>query len=140
MTDFLKFVPERRPYNIAAIPADGGKLWVYLVPAPTKPGIWPLGGDLRYLLAADGTKVLEKRQLHKSIIEVAAPKEAADAQPVMGMHTHVLSDGPEDTDVLHVLSREPRRPEMVITKENVFTVKEDGAIEFVGKAKDVLKK
>jgi hypothetical protein len=139
-TDFLKSNPERRPYNIAAIPAEGGKFWVYFVPAPTRPGVWPLGGDTRYLVSADGAKVLEKRQLHKSIIEVAAPNDKPDARPVAGMHTHVLSDIPEDTDVLHVLSREPRRPEMVITREYVFGVKEDGAIDFVGKVKDVLKK
>lgn len=139
MTAFLKTAPPRRPHNIAAIPADGGKLWVYLVPAPTKPGVWPLGGDVRYLVAPDG-RILETRQLHKSIIEVEAPRDDPDKKPVMGMHTHILSDVPEDTDVLHVLAREPRRPEMVVTKENVFAIKEDGSIEFAGKAKDVLKK
>lgn len=138
--DFYRSSPERRPYNMAAIPAEGGKLWVYVVPAPTKPGVWPLGGDYRYLVDPAGAKVLEKRQLHKSIIEVASPKEKPDARPVMGMHTHILTDGPEDTDVFHVLSREPTRPEMIITKEDLFLVKEDGSIEFAGKAKDVLKK
>ncbi len=138
--DFLKSLTERRPYNVAAIPADGGKLWVYFVPAPTKPGVWPLGGDVRYLVADDGAKILEKRVLHKSIIEVASPRDDPEKKPVMGMHTHVLSDVPEDTDVFHVLTREPLRPEMVITKEDLFQIKEDGSIEFAGKAKDVLKK
>ena len=138
--DFIRSGPERRPYNAAAIQAEGGRLWVYVVPAPTKPGVWPLGGDVRYLFDAEGAKVLEKRQLHKSIIEVTSPKEKPDAKPVMGMHTHILSDGPEDTDVFHVLAREPTRPEMVITKEDLFLIKEDGSIEFAGKAKDVLRK
>lgn len=138
--DFLKAGTERRPYNVVAIPAEGGKLWVYFVPAPTKPGVWPLGGDVRYLVAADGSKILEKRPLHKSIIEVTSPKDAPEKKPVMGMHTHILTDVPEDTDVFHVLSREPLRPEMVITKEDLFLIKEDGSIEFAGKAKDVLKK
>ncbi len=140
MADFLKSDPPRRPYNIAALPAGEDSLWVYLFPAPTKPGVTPLGGDLRYRVAADGSKLLEKRQLHKGIIEVEAPKEAEDKKAVMGMHTHVLSDVPEDTDVFHVLARAPRRPEMIITKENLYAVQVDGSIEFAGKAADMLKK
>jgi hypothetical protein len=138
--DFYRSVPDRRPYNVLAIPAEGGRLWVYFVPAPTKPGVWPLGGDVRYLVDADGSKVVEKRQLHKTIIEVTSPRDDPEKKPVMGMHTHILTDVPEDTDVFHVLSREPARPEMVIAKDDLFLIKEDGSIEFAGKAKDVLKK
>src|SRR3954447_17833392 len=54
------FQGERRPYNVAVLPAEGGQFWVYLVPAPTRPGVWPLGGDVRYLMSQDGTKVVEK--------------------------------------------------------------------------------
>lgn len=140
MGDFLKSNPPRRPYNIAALPADAGSFWVYLVPAPTKPGVWPLGGDLRYKIAADGAKVLEKRQLHASIIEIEPPRGEPDALSVMSLHTHILSDVPEDTDVFHVLAREPRRPEMIVAKGNTFTVKEDGSIEFTGKTAEILKK
>ncbi len=130
---------EQRPYNVAVLPAEKGQVWVYLGPAPTKPNVWPLGGDVRYLISADGTKIVSKRQLHKAVIEVEPPKDR-DNQLVAGMHTHVLDDIPEDTDVFHVLTRKPAVPELVITKQFVFQVGPDGTIQYVGKVEDVLKK
>jgi hypothetical protein len=127
LTDFLKSTAERRPYDVAALPAEGGKLRVYIVPAPTKPGVWPLGGDVRYLVAGDGSTILEKRRLHATILEVAPSK----GRP--GTHAHVLSDRPEDTDVAHVLTREPTTTETVVTPGYVFTIKEDGSIEVAAK-------
>jgi hypothetical protein len=101
--------------------------------------MWPLGGDVRYVISADGTKIISKRQLHKSVIEVEPPKDANNQQ-VAGIHTHVLDDIPEDTDVFHVLTRKPSVPEMVITKQFVFQVDPDGSIKLVGKSEDLLKK
>ena len=140
LKDFVEhFEGEQRPYNVAVLPAEKEQVWVYLVPAPTKPNVWPLGGDVRYLISADGTKIVSKRQLHKSVIEVEPPKDKNNQQ-VAGMHTHVLDDTPEDTDVFHVLTRKPSVPEMVITKQFVFQVDPDGSIKYVGKSEDVLKK
>jgi hypothetical protein len=133
------FEGRRRPYNVAVLPGENGQLWVYLVPAPTRPKVWPLGGDARYLISPDGTKIVSKRQLHKSIIEVEPPTDKNKEQ-VGGIHTHVLDDTPEDTDVFHVLARKPAVPEMIITKEFVFEVRPDGSIKYVGTREDVLKK
>lgn len=45
LRDFVEhYQGERRPYNVAVLPAENDQLWVYLVPAPTKVGVWPLGG------------------------------------------------------------------------------------------------
>jgi hypothetical protein len=88
--------------------------------------------------SGDGTKIILKRQLHKSVIEVEPPKDKNNQQ-VAGVHTHVLDDIPEDTDVFHVLTRKPSVPEMVITKQFVFQVDPDGSIKYVGKSEDVLK-
>jgi hypothetical protein len=141
LKDFMEhFEGEQRPYNVAVLPAEKGQIWVYLVPASTKPNVWPLGGDVRYLISADGTKVVSKRQLHKSIIEIEPPKDKNNQQVAGGIHTHVLDDTPEDTDVFHVLSRKPSVPEIVITKQFVFEVDPDGSIKYVGKSDDVLKK
>jgi hypothetical protein len=140
LKDFIEhFEGEQRPYNVAVLPAENDQVFVYLVPAPTRAGVWPLGGDVRYLISADGTKIISKRQLHKSVIEVEPPKDK-DNQQVAGIHTHVLDDIPEDTDVFHVLTRKPAVPEMVITKQFVFQVDPDGSIKYVGKSEDVLKK
>jgi hypothetical protein len=127
------------PYNAAVLPAthtevkDGeGLLYVYLYPAPTKAGVFPLGGDVRYLISADGTKILVKRQLHKTILETTAAK---GKKIVAGFHTHVLSDEPEDTDVLHVLQQDPPLPEMIGTPHFLYQVAADGSIGFGKNAK-----
>ena len=116
----------KRPYNIAVLPAPQGQLYVYIYPGQTKPRIYPLGGDVRYLVSSDGTKIVEKRQLHKSILE-SPPLEKAK-KLAAGFHTHVLSDLPEDTDVLHVLTQDPRVPEMVGTAHFMYKVLTDGTI------------
>jgi hypothetical protein len=115
-----------RPYNIAALPAAGGSLYVYFYPAQVKEGVYPLGADVRYRISPDGTTITEKRQMHKSIIEsVAADPKVKVAS---GYHTHVLSDVPEDTDVLLVLTRQPRVPEIVMTPTYIYTIGVDGRI------------
>ncbi len=121
-----------RPYNVAVLPAkqtegkdQQGLLYVYLYPAQTKVGTYPLGGDVRYLVSADGVKILAKRQMHKAILDVA-PKKGK--KMVAGYHTHVLSDEPEDTDVLHVLQQDPPLSEMVATQHFLYEVASDGTI------------
>lgn len=141
LKDFIEhFEGQKRPYNVAVLPAEEGQLWVYLVPAPTKPNTWPLGGDVRYLMSSDGTKIQAKRQLHKAIIENEPPRDGDQQQVAGGIHTHVLDETPEDTDVFHVLSRKPSVPEMIVTKLFVFQVEPDGGIKYLGKADEVLKK
>ena len=123
------FVPaEQRPYNVGIIPAKDGQFYVYFVPAQTKLGIFPLGGDVRFLISKDGSKILETRQLHKSIIEFQVPK---DIKPETGYHTAVLDDVPEDTDVFHVLAREPKIPELVVTQKFVYRITEDGKVFYL---------
>jgi hypothetical protein len=134
------FEGQKRPYNVAVLPAEKDQFWVYLVPAPTKPGIWPLGGDVRYLVSSDGSKIVTKRPLHKAVIEKEPPKKGNDQEQVAGIHTHVLADTPEDTDVFHVLIRKPSVPELIATEEFVFVVEPDGAVKYLGKAEEVLKK
>lgn len=114
-----------RPYNAAVLPAPGNQLFVYLYPAPLKANTYPLGGDVRYLISSDGRQILEKRQLHKSIVE-SGPRKGKKV--VAGFHNHVLSDVPEDTDVLHVLQQDPPLPEMVGTAHFAYEIAADGAI------------
>jgi hypothetical protein len=122
-----------RPYNIAVLPADGGSIYVYFYPAQVKEGVYPLGADVRYQVSPDGTKITEKRQLHKTIIE-SAPA-GADVKVASGYHTHVLSDVPEDTDVLLVLTRQPRVPELVMTPTYMYTIDVHGAITVADRPK-----
>lgn len=121
-----------RPYDVAVLPGQADQLYVYLYPAQTKARVYPLGGDVRYLVSADGTKILEKRQMHKSIIETT-PK--LGKKTAAGFHMHVLSDLPEDTDVFHVLTQDPPLPEFVATPHFTFQVKADGTIQLEEKRK-----
>lgn len=122
------FRGENRQYNIAVLPAPGEQLYVYFMPAQTENGTYLLGGDVRYLMTPDGLAIVEKRQLHKGIMENdgQAPKGTTLAA---GYHIHVLSDVPEDTDVFYVLARKPSLPEFVATKnKKTYKIETDGTI------------
>jgi hypothetical protein len=123
------FKGENRPHNVAILPAKSGQMYVYVVPAQTEQGVYPLGGDVRYLVAQDGSKIVEKRQLHKSIIEFRTPPELQKVEG--GYHTAVLDDIPEDTDVFHVLVRKPSIAEWVATQQYVYRIETDGAINYL---------
>ena len=123
------FQPEKRPYNVAVLPASSNQMYVYIVPAPTVAGVYPYGGDARFMVSADGASILENRRLHKAILEYMAPPKNAKQTPVSGMHVHVLSNTPEDTDVFYVLSRKPPLPEVVVTDHFLYTVSTDGFIK-----------
>lgn len=113
-----------RTYNVAILPAEAARqFWIYLTPAPTRAGITPLGGDWRFLVAADSARVLEKRQLHRAVLEYALPDSA-----VSGMHTAIVDDVPEDTDVFYVLTRRPLRQEYVVSEHYFYQVRTDGTI------------
>jgi hypothetical protein len=103
--------------------------YVYVLPAQTQDGVYPLGGDVRYLLSSDGSSITEKRQLHKAIIEIRPDSSPKGTRPAGGYHTHVLSDVPEDTDVFHVLTRKPPQPEYIGTKsKTMYIINTDGTI------------
>jgi len=116
-----------RPYHAAVLPAAANQMYVYVFPVPATAGVYPLGGDVRYLFSPDGSRLIERRQLHKTIIESrgAVPN---GAKVVGGYHTHVLSDIPEDTDVFYVLIRKPPGPEFVGAGGHVYEIQTDGTI------------
>ena len=123
------FKGEPRPYNVAVLPADSKQLWVYVVPAQTDSNVFPLGADARYLVSEDGSTIVSKRQLHKSIIEFTKPKKEIDVQG--SFHSAILDDIPEDTDVFHVLVRKPAVPEWITTSKYVFKIETDGTVKYV---------
>ncbi len=106
---------------------------MYLYPAQVENGVYPLGGDVRYRISANGRRVLEKRQLHKSIIEStpARPGESVAG----GYHVHVLSELPEDTDVLYVLTRSPQVPEVIMAGPFLYGIDVHGGITVTEKPK-----
>jgi hypothetical protein len=111
-------------FEYSVIPGSAKEIYVYVTPVQLKPNVSVFGGDVRYLISTEDYRIIEKRVLHKTVIffnKTAPP-------PVAGVHTHVLSDLPEDTDVSYVLSRAPKIPEYVNTKSHVYLIQTDGSI------------
>jgi hypothetical protein len=119
-----------RPYNVAALPARQDEWFVYLVPAPTEPGVWPLGGDARYRVSADGLQILESNRLHNSILEFGSKNEKGKSIE-FGFSTVVTADHPWETDVFHVLTREPRVRQYVVTEHFVYGIDTNGAVHYL---------
>lgn len=113
-----------RSYNVGVLPAASGEWWVYLYPAPTIEGVWPHGSDVRYRVSHDGRRILEERRLHKEVIEYGPAPEGTKS----GVHTAIMDDIVEDTDVFLVLTRRPPMPELVVSRSFLFTIDIDGRI------------
>ena len=126
----VAFGPVKRRYNHSVIPGTNGEWLVYLYPAQTVTTRWPLGGDERFRISADGSRILERHRMHNAIIEtpVGSHRDSAGRESATYFHTAVLDDRPEDSDVFAVLSRNPRRPEVVLTENYVYIVGIDGTI------------
>ncbi len=123
------FQGENVPYNVAVLPAPEGQLYVYVLPAQTQEGIYPLGGDERYTVSSDGNTLIDKHRMHHSILmfDMHDPQFAKIAA---GYHVHVLSDVPEDSDVFYVLTRRPSIPEFIgFNGKMVYEITEDGTIK-----------
>ncbi len=122
--------PVNQPYNAYAIPSETGQLYVYLLPASEKDGVYLLGGDARYTFSADGGTLLEKRQMHKAILKFDFNDKSSGIKKIeAGYHIHVLSDIPEDSDVFYVLSRKPSIPEYIgMQDKKIYVVHTDGTI------------
>jgi hypothetical protein len=122
-------------YNVAVLPNPDGTMYVYLYPAQTDPKIFPLGGDERFTLSADGSKILDSHRMHNGIL--ARPADAdvpAGAQLTAGFHTVVVENVPQDTDVFHVLTRKPSIPDYVDAEGQLYVINVDGSIEYKGPA------
>lgn len=125
-TALADFRGEERRYNAAVLPSKSGQWYVYVVPAQTKHGVYPHGGDVRYRVSPDGAKIVEKRQMHRSILEFEVAPDTKG-----GVHTAIMDNAPEDTDVFYVLSRKPSIPELIMTEKFLYQVDPDGTIKYV---------
>jgi len=123
------FQGENVAYNVAVLPAPESQMYVYVIPAQTKDGIYPLGGDERYTVSSAGNTLVDKRRMHHSIL-LFDTHDPQLARVEAGFHVHVLSDVPEDSDVFYVLTRKPSIPEFIgFNGKMVYEIMEDGAIK-----------
>jgi hypothetical protein len=134
-----QFKGEQRPYNAAVLPEPSGRWWVYVMPAQTDSGVYPLGGDVRYQVSADGGTILETRQLHVVVNDFkGAP--LLQGTPAMMVHTAVLDDLPEDTDVFFAMTYKPAVLQVIMTKNFVYGLQSTGDVRFMMKTADFIKK
>ena len=129
-------IPER-PYNTAVLPAADSGWFVYLMPAQTQHGVFPLGGDVRYHVSPDGRRILLKRQLHKAILEMGYTSDTLPA-PLFSTHAAILDNVPEDTDVFFVIVRQPRIHHLIVTDAFLYRLVPTGEIVLLGRREDML--
>jgi hypothetical protein len=120
------FHGEERPYNVEVLPAENGSFYVYILPAQTVEDVYPVGGDVRYLISADGEKIVGKRRMHQDIINFTIRKDS-----LYSLHSHILSDAPEDSDVFEVLTRRPLIPEYIFTCHYRFKANPDASLQVI---------
>jgi hypothetical protein len=133
-TDFLRESKPQRPYNVSILPATNGQWYVYAIPAQTDATVLPYGGDVRYVVSADGTQILEKRQMHKTVLEERISKTLE-----FDYHTHFLSDVPEDSDVFYALTRKAARGEWIGTKNYFYEIRLPGSLKYLGTTAEIVK-
>lgn len=117
------FGTPQRPYNAYVLPRSDGTFWAYLLPAQTDWREFPHGADVRYLVDSIGQHILATHPMHRALLNLAIPDSA-----VAGMHTVLVDDVPQDSDVFLVLVRRPRRHELVGTAHYNYEIALDGSI------------
>ena len=124
------FGPKTRPYTATVSQTAGnGEWYVYYIPGPRDHRVWLNGGDIRYRVSADGRMITERRRLHNATIEAVAPPTRKDGSELEASYqTIVLDDRPEDTDVFHVLVRQPRVRGLFVSRSYYFMIDTTGRI------------
>jgi len=118
-------------YVAMAIPAEETPWWlVYIYPAASGDGVWPLGGDMRFRVSADGRVITESRRLHESVRQYSVRTARSSTKPSSGP-PFVSGDTPEDTDVFHVLQRRPALPELMHAGRFRYRIDVDGTIRML---------
>lgn len=118
-----------KQYNVVVMPSSEGQR-VYLMPAFSELGVFPLGGYHLYEVDGAGEKILSSRTFSKGCMaHNDAPKGLPKgATPSAGMFTHLLD--PQPTEVHVFVSLYAKVPLMIMTIDNktIWSVKK-GDIE-----------
>lgn len=117
--------PHNGTYNSYVLAGKDGGWLVYFLPGQTQPNAIPHGGDFRYEVSADGATIQSRFAMHRGVINLWLPPDA-----VAGMHTVIVADRPQESDVFLVLSRKPAKPELVGTAHFNFEIATDGTISW----------
>jgi hypothetical protein len=119
-------------YNVAVLPKPDGKLFVYLYPGQTLEDVYPVGGDERFTVSADGVTILEAHRMHSLVLAPTPASPPPGEKVAAGFRTVVVDDVPQDTDVFHVLVRKPPLADMIDARGHLYLIHTDGTIEDKG--------
>ena len=134
VSEFFQEAKRQRQYNVSVLPAPSGEWYFYAIPAQTDLSVLPYGGDVRYTISNDGKTILEKRQMHKTVLE-----ESIGGEHLFGFHTHILSDVPEDSDAFYALSGKGTNGDFIATRKYFYQARADGTLAYIGTTSDVAK-
>ncbi len=108
-------------YNTVVLPGSlieqPGYL-VYLLAATTARGEWIVGGHQRFLISADGARVVQHRPLSRGCL--AVPASPSENHASSAWVTHVIGDAPAETHVF--LSLLHQAPLYVGTRRGIWKV------------------
>lgn len=98
--EFFKFYENTAPNLIPLITADEKK--VYILTGPQKSGVVLIGND--YLLTYDkDNNLINKERIHNSLVDLPATSGDKDKPTVITMHSHVMSEVIDPTDICTLL-------------------------------------
>ncbi|MGH7529043.1 MAG: hypothetical protein ACREMN_01530 [Gemmatimonadales bacterium] len=113
----------QRPYNAYVLPRADSLFWVYFLPAQVDHREFPHGADVRYVVDPAADSIIDEHPMHRTLLNLALPDSA-----VAGLHTVLVDNVPQDSDVFLVLVRRPRRPELIATENYDYEIAVDGTI------------
>lgn len=121
-------------YNTDVFREQDGTITAYLLPGNEKPGIAVLGGDFKFLISKDGTRVIKKSKLHKEAMEIPLTGNSE------AFNKH-LSDSslPAETDVAFVLLYPILASHYVVGPKWMSRIDSDGKIYILGESSKLLK-
>ncbi len=108
-------------YNTVVLPGsliDKPGYLVYLLAATSDNGEWIVGGHQRFLITADGARVLQHRPLSRGCLAVPASQHKTHSSSAWV--THVVGDAPAETHVF--LSLMHQAPLYVGTRRGIWKV------------------
>ncbi len=123
---------QARPHSHVVIPAENGEWLVYIYPEQTDPEYWPLGGDERFRISADGLHILECHRMHPTIVDAHNDVEpdSGGVKRAANFQADRMDNRPEDSDVFAVLARYPSLPAVVgvLGADWAYEIYRDGRI------------
>lgn len=137
----LRSIEIRFPkYNTNVFREEDGTITVYLTPGNEKSEVILFGGDFKLSISPDGTKVLNKTLLHKSVLELPLHmKNGRDRESAGAFHTHVLNDLPTETDIALILLNPQLAPHYIAGPTWFSRIDVNGKITILGKTEEILK-